>query len=103
MSERRLLFEVSAPGGRLDHFLVKCVPEHSRNRLQQLIRQEMVTVDDAVVTKSGFRLDGGEQVEIVIPAPVPTDLLFDNDDSMWWYLLFEYEIYLQNFEWKSYL
>lgn len=75
MSERRLLFEVSAPGGRLDHFLVECVPEHSRNRLQQLIRQERVTVDDAVVTKSGFRLDGGEQVEIVIPAPVATDLL----------------------------
>ncbi len=74
MSERHLRFDAPSQDSRLDHFLVQRVPEHSRNRLQQLIRQGRVTVDGEVVTKSGFRLEGGERVEIAIPAPEPTDL-----------------------------
>ncbi len=74
MSERLIRFDASTSGSRLDHLLVERVPEHSRNRLQQLIRKGRVTVNGEVVTKSGFRLEGGERIEIVIPAPEPTDL-----------------------------
>lgn len=88
MSERHLRFDASAPGGRLDHFLVEHVPEHSRNRLQKLIRSGSVTVDGVTVTKSGFRLEGGERVEVVIPAvkqtdlipeSIPLDVIFENE------------------------
>ncbi len=91
MSERHLRFDASAPGGRLDHFLVKHVPEHSRNRLQQLIRKGNVTVDGVTVTKSGFHLEGGERVEVVIPAvartklipeSIPLDVVFENEDVL---------------------
>ena len=58
----------------MDHQLVERAPEHSRNRLQQLIRQGKVTVDGETVTKTGYRLEGGELVEVVIPATVVTDL-----------------------------
>jgi 23S rRNA pseudouridine1911/1915/1917 synthase len=75
VNERHLRFHASAPGGRLDHFLVECLPEHSRNRLQQLIRQGNVTVDGDTITKSGFRLEGGERIDVIIPATEPADLL----------------------------
>ncbi|MGD8814053.1 MAG: RluA family pseudouridine synthase, partial [Anaerolineales bacterium] len=74
MSEQTLRFQASSPGGRLDHILVEHAPEHSRSRLQQLIRKGSVTVDGKTVTKTGFHLEGGEMVEVVIPAPVTTDL-----------------------------
>lgn len=91
MSERRICFEVSKPGSRLDHVLVEHVPEHSRNRLQQLIRQGRVIVDGEVITKSGLRLEGGERIEVVIPAPVATrlqpeaielDVVFEDGDVL---------------------
>jgi 23S rRNA pseudouridine1911/1915/1917 synthase len=91
VSERHLSFDASAPGGRLDHFLVEHVPEHSRNRLQKLIRDGHVTVDGITVTKTGFRLEGGERVEIVIqavrrtdliPESIPLDVIFENKDVL---------------------
>ncbi|HEY70312.1 MAG TPA: RluA family pseudouridine synthase [Anaerolineae bacterium] len=74
MNEQHLHFRASGTGGRLDHQLVEHAPEHSRNRLQQLIRQGKVTVNGETVTKTGFRLEGGELVEVVIPATAVTDL-----------------------------
>lgn len=71
--------------------LVTQVPDISRNRLQQLIRAGHVKVNGEVVTKPGVRLDGGETVEVIIPAPVPStlkaesiplDIVFENEDLM---------------------
>lgn len=72
--ERRVRFVVVQPGGRLDKALLDPIPEVSRSRLQGFIRQGRVTVDGRVVAKPGFKLEGGEVVEIVIPPPRPTDL-----------------------------
>ena len=75
--------------GRLDHFLVTQLPDYSRSRLQGLIRDGQVSVDGEVATKTGQQLFGGEQVEVNIPAPEPTDIIpedipldivFENDD-----------------------
>ena len=74
MTARLVRLEAPASGSRLDHLLVERVPGHSRNRLQTLIRQGRVTVNGVVVTKSGFRLEGGECVEILIPAPAPASV-----------------------------
>lgn len=89
MKEQKLRFTTSSQGGRLDVTLVTQVPHFSRNRLQQLIRTGYVKVNDEVVTKPGFRLDGGESVEVIIPAPIPStlraesiplDVVFENKD-----------------------
>jgi 23S rRNA pseudouridine1911/1915/1917 synthase len=89
VKEQKFRFTTSSQGGRLDVTLVTQVPDFSRNRLQQLIRTGYVKVNDEVVTKPGFRLDGGESVEVIIPAPtpstlraesIPLDVVFENED-----------------------
>jgi len=91
VSERQVRFEVPLPGGRLDLALVVHVPDLSRTRLQQLIRSGLVKIDGVVITKPGLRLDGGEMVEVIIPAPtlpalqaeqIPLDIIFENDDLL---------------------
>jgi pseudouridine synthase, RluA family len=74
---------------RLDKFLVNQFPEQSRSRLQELIKEEHVLVNDKPVTKTGYRLEAGMQVSVTIPAAVPSglipedialDIVFENDD-----------------------
>jgi 23S rRNA pseudouridine1911/1915/1917 synthase len=67
------------------------VPDLSRTRIQQLIRSGLVKIDGLIVTKPGFRLNGGEVVEILIPAPtpstlqaekIPIDIIFETEDLL---------------------
>ena len=92
MSDRleTFLFE-QAGTGRLDVFLTASLPEFSRSRIQGLIRAGFVTVNAEVVTKTGRALEQGEQVQISIPAPLPSglvpetiplDIVFENDDLL---------------------
>ena len=76
---------------RLDKFLVLQFPDLSRSRLQALIRDEMVLVDGEAVTKTGYKLDVGQRVEVtvppvastdLIPEDIPLDIIFENDDMM---------------------
>jgi 23S rRNA pseudouridine1911/1915/1917 synthase len=60
---------------RLDKFLVRCLPELSRSRLQGLIKEGLVKVNGEVVSKTGFELESGQQVEVAIPPVQPTDIL----------------------------
>ena len=91
MNERQVRFEVPLPGGRLDLALVVYVPDLSRTRIQQLIRSGLVKIDGLIITKPGFRLNGGEVVEILIPAPtpstlkaekIPIDIIFETEDLL---------------------
>ena len=91
MSERQVRFEVPLTGGRLDLTLVMHVPDLSRTRIQQLIHSGLVKIDGLVVSKPGFRLNGGEVVEILIPAPtpsklqaeqIPIDIIFETEDLL---------------------
>ncbi len=74
---------------RLDKFLVHCLPEFSRSRLQSLIKDGHVLVDGKPITKAGFVLSAGSQVQVEVPAVQPADLqaediplnvIFENDD-----------------------
>ncbi len=76
---------------RLDKFLVEQLPQFSRTQLQTLIRDGHVRVNENVVTKTGFTLEGSEQVQVHVPASEPTelipeaiplDMVFENDDVM---------------------
>ena len=59
---------------RLDKFLVSCLPEHSRSRLQHLIKEGYVSVDGAIARKTGLMLQGERTIRVQIPLPEPTDL-----------------------------
>jgi 23S rRNA pseudouridine1911/1915/1917 synthase len=74
---------------RLDKFLVECLPEFSRARLQALIRDGRVSVNGQVVQKSGEKLGRQSTVTIHIPPPqpsslrpedIPLNIIFENKD-----------------------
>lgn len=76
---------------RLDKFLVDCLPEYSRSRLQGLIRSGFVNVNGKVVTKTGYFIEHQQIVEVqlktpkpskLIPEPIPLDIIFENGDLL---------------------
>ncbi len=76
MSDRVETFRYEGEkSGRLDKFLVTCLPEFSRARLQGLIEDGFVLIDSVAAKKSGQGLDVGAQVEVRIPPPVPSGLI----------------------------
>ena len=92
MSEQPpVVFQVSADaaGKRLDQFLAAQLPEISRVRVQQLISQGKVHVNEAEA-KPSLRLRGGERIAILGPPQVPPlravpedislDIVYEDDD-----------------------
>ncbi|MCQ3935953.1 MAG: RluA family pseudouridine synthase [Chloroflexi bacterium] len=90
MSDRveRFHFDETIPD-RLDKYLVSCLPEFSRARIQGLIADGFVFVNGAPARKAGQMLEDGFEVEVRIPPPVPSGLIaediplnivFENDD-----------------------
>lgn len=76
---------------RLDKFLVQRLPEFSRARLQGLIADGFVLVDDTPAKKSGQMIDPGAHVIVRIPPPtpsaltgenIPLDIVFENNDLL---------------------
>lgn len=60
---------------RLDKFLVSCLADYSRARLQGLIRDGFVRIDGVLAGKAGMALENGDVVEIRIPPPEPSLLV----------------------------
>lgn len=67
MSDRVEVFQYNGMDERLDKFLVTCMPEFSRARLQGLIVDGFVDVDGQVAKKGGQMLGGGERITVRIP------------------------------------
>jgi 23S rRNA pseudouridine1911/1915/1917 synthase len=76
---------------RLDKYLVACLPEFSRTRLQALIKNGFVLVNGTPASKAGQSLEAGSILQVcipppelseLIPQPIPLDVLFENDDLM---------------------
>ena len=92
MSEQILSFQFKGDGAaRLDKFLVSCLPEFSRSRLQALIENGSILVDGIAAHKSGQMIDRGNLIQVNIPPPEPTelvpeaiplDIIFENEDLM---------------------
>lgn len=92
MNERLVVFQFEeGQAQRLDKFLVTCLPEFSRSRLQALINDGLVSVDGVPARKSGQILEGAEHVQVHIPPPqpselipedIPLDVIFENDDVL---------------------
>jgi 23S rRNA pseudouridine1911/1915/1917 synthase len=76
-------------GKRLDQFLVSQIADTSRARVQQLINEEKVLVNDDRA-KASLRLRGGERIAILgevkstplraMAEEIPLDLVYEDDD-----------------------
>ena len=92
MSDRLVVFQFEeGQAQRLDKFLVSCLPEFSRSRLQSMISDGLVSVDGVPARKSGQMLEGAEHIQIRIPPPqpselipedIPLDVVFENQDVL---------------------
>src|SRR5436189_4910478 len=91
MSKQKLL-AITAPadaGKRLDQFLVSHLPNISRARIQQLISERKVLVND-LESKPSVRLRGGERITILgepqprplraIAEEIPLEIIYEDDD-----------------------
>ena len=76
-------------GKRLDQFLATHLHETSRARVQQLISQNLVLVDDSQA-KASLRMRGGERIAVLAAAQsaplramaedIPLDIVYEDDD-----------------------
>lgn len=92
MGDNEFSFAFPGPAGlRMDKYLVDCLPDLSRTRLQGLIRDGFVTVNGKVVTKNGALLDLGQVVAVRIPPvetadieaeDIPLTIIFENSDLL---------------------
>jgi 23S rRNA pseudouridine1911/1915/1917 synthase len=86
---KTIVATVEDVGKRLDQFLVSQIPDTSRARVQQLIDEEKVLVNDAAA-KASLRLRGGERITILagVKSPalramaeeIPLDIVYEDDD-----------------------
>lgn len=74
-------YEIQAPENigkeRLDKFLVNRLPEISRARLQKLIDDNNILVNEAP-TKASHIVKPGELIRVAIPGPAPIDVAPEN-------------------------
>src|SRR4029434_10483453 len=73
---------------RLDQILAKRLPEFSRSRLQQLIRDGFVRLNNST-SRPRQIVRGGDKIELTepplekietLPEPIPLEVLFEDDD-----------------------
>src|SRR5438067_42735 len=92
MSKPKLLVfpaPAEAAGKRLDQFLVFHLPSMSRARIQQLISEKKVRVND-LESKPSLRLRGGERIALLgepqppplraIAEEIPLEIVYEDDD-----------------------
>lgn len=61
-------------GQRLDRFLADQCPDLSRSRVQQLISQGQVQVNQQICTIKKQTLQRGDRLEVLLPAAIPLDI-----------------------------
>jgi 23S rRNA pseudouridine1911/1915/1917 synthase len=89
-SVARFVVPAHARHQRLDHFLTAQLPQLSRARLQQLIREGHATLNGKPILRPGLRLRGGERLELRVvarpplaaaePEDIPLNILYEDDD-----------------------
>ena len=73
MTDRLIQLEVEQRGMRLDRFLTERAGGLTRTHLQRLIEEGRATVDGRVA-RSSLRLEPGQRVVLLLPAPAPSQL-----------------------------
>jgi 23S rRNA pseudouridine1911/1915/1917 synthase len=65
------VFAPDQAGQRLDRVLAALLPDLSRSRLQDLIGQGAVALNEATIRDPNHRVKGGERYRVTIPAAMP--------------------------------
>lgn len=63
---------------RLDAFLQEKFENESRNKLSNLIQQNLVLIDGTIPQKNGQKLKSGQTIEITFPQPTPLEAKPEN-------------------------
>jgi len=83
-------FIADTQGARLDKYVCHQLPELSRTRVQKLIAEGYITVNDQVA-KPGLRLNIGDRLRVIIPPTppsrlvpetMPLNILYEDDDLL---------------------
>jgi 23S rRNA pseudouridine1911/1915/1917 synthase len=92
VSDQELHFEFGGGNSlRLDRYLAEVMEGFSRSRIQGLIRDGFVCVDQQTIVKTAFPLEAGMEIQVRVPAAqpselqaenIPLDVLFENEDVM---------------------
>lgn len=92
MAEGTLVFHsTSNKPQRLDKYLVECLPDISRSRLQSFIKEGRVLVNGSLAHKSGQMIEAVDTIQVSLPEPsspnlvpesIPLDIIFENKDLM---------------------
>jgi len=84
-------YEVKESSVRIDRWLAQQLPELSRSRLQKLIEQGQVQVNDQVCQSKKITLHQGDRLQVVVPLPqplelqpeaIPLDILYEDDSLL---------------------
>jgi 23S rRNA pseudouridine1911/1915/1917 synthase len=92
LSDRQVIFQFSEINPqRLDKYLVDCLPEYSRSRLQSLIKEGLVLVSGVPAHKTGQMLEAGDAVSVIlpeiaesklVPEDIPLDIVYEDEHVM---------------------
>lgn len=73
--ERRIeLAYLDDRSSRLDKFIADQIDDLSRSQIQRLIREGYVTVDGETIRKTGYSLDAGSKINLLVPPPAPAEI-----------------------------
>ncbi|AFZ57383.1 RluA family pseudouridine synthase [Anabaena cylindrica FACHB-243] len=84
-------FLVEEKSERLDRYLSEELPDVSRSRVQQLIEQGHVQVNNKICTSKKIHLNAGDRISLEIPAAqplklvaedIPLDILYEDDQLL---------------------
>lgn len=76
---RKIQLEVEGKKERLDRYLADRLADLSRSRIQQLIAENCVRLNDSPCTAKREMVRAGDRVTLTIPDPEPVDLIPDPD------------------------
>ena len=85
----QLNVEAHDAGKRLDHYLQEKLPQFSRSRLQDWIKDGRVTIQGSAKTKTSLTLKGGETITVApadppplhaVPEDLPVEILYEDAD-----------------------
>lgn len=87
MSDKKEI-TITTESGRLDKVLSQLLPDQSRNQLQGLIEEDLVTVNGESV-KTKYKVQTDDHIEVTIPEPkeistepedIPLDIVYQDSD-----------------------
>ncbi|MEM8828386.1 MAG: RluA family pseudouridine synthase [Cyanobacteria bacterium P01_G01_bin.19] len=83
-----IFLEVTTKGDRLDRWLADKLPQLSRSRIQKLIENDRVRLNDRICNSKKEKISVGDRILVTIPEPakldltpenIPLDILFEDE------------------------